>query len=438
MNFKEMLKAKLAEQEALINKAITENRAMTPEEQAANDALEIEITNLEKTILAQAAMEARIAANKEPVNEPLYAQPKSASSVTDITREIFGSVGGYFQAVHKSKNEAEYGEKLAKLNTEVLKVSNAAGMNESTPSDGGVLVGTDVSTVLLAKAYETGKLVSKAFKMPISQGSNSISLPTLDETSRVNGSRYGGIQMYWEGEAAKMTGTKPKMGSVDMKLRNLNGMVYVTDDLLSDASSLEAWIMKKYPEEAGFKMDDAIINGTGTGMPLGISKSDALIVVAKEVGQLANTILAENIIKMYSRFNGNPSTSVWVINGDTLPQIVTMSIAIGTGGVLVYMPPTGIAGNIYGTLFGIPVMPIEQCETLGTVGDVMLIDMGQYIMADKGSLKVASSMHVRFEYNEMAFRFTYRADGRPEKNKALTPFRGANTVSPYVALATRG
>jgi len=438
MNFKEMLKAKMAEQEAIVNKALTENRAMTIEEQASYDALEIEITNLEKTIEAEAKLAARAAASKEPINTPLFAQPKNPASVTDITREIFGSVGGYFQAVHKVKNEPEYGEKLAKLNSEVLKISNAAGMNESTPSDGGVLVGTDVSSVLLAKAYETGKLVSKAFKMPISKNSNSMSLPVIDETSRVNGSRYGGIQMYWEGEAAKMTGTKPKMGSVDMKLRNLNGLVYVTDDLLEDAASLEAWIMKKFPEEAGFKLDDAIINGTGAGMPLGISKSGALIKVAKEAGQAAKTIVAQNIIKMYARFNGNPATSVWVVNRDTLPQVVTMSIAIGTGGVLVYMPPTGLAGNIYGTLFGIPVIPIEQCETLGTAGDIELIDMGQYIMSDKGSLKIASSMHVRFEYNEMAFRFTYRADGQPEKNKPLTPFKGTDTVSPYVALETRG
>jgi len=424
-------------QEAIVNKALTENRAMTTDEQASYDALEVEIMNLEKSIEAQTKIDARAAANKTPVNEPLFAQPKNQNSVTDITREIFGSVGGYFQAVHKSKNEAEYGEKLAKLNSEVLKIANAAGMNESTPADGGVLVGTDVSTVLLAKAYETGKLVSKAFKLSISQGANALSLPVLDETSRVNGSRYGGIQMYWQGEADKMLGTKPKMGTVDMKLKDLNGLVYVTNDLLDDASALESWIMKKFPEEAGFKLDDAIINGTGAGMPLGISKSGALSKVTKEVGQVSKTILAENIIKMDARFNGNPSTSVWVINRDTLPQVVTMSIAIGTSGVLVYMPPTGISGNIYGTLFGIPVVPIEQCETLGTAGDIQLIDMSQYIMADKGSLKIASSMHVRFEYNEMAFRFTYRADGQPEKNKPLTPFKGADTLSPYVALETR-
>lgn len=431
---KASLKAKAEGITAKEDSTIEEINAVLAEIQAVNAKIEVQ----KQLDAMEAEAIAAEVARKTPVNEPLYPQPKGKESVENITREIFGSVGGYFQAVHKSKNEPEYNEKLAKLNSEVLKVANAAGMNESTPSDGGVLVGTDVSTVLLAKAYETGKLVSKAFKLPISQGSNSMSLPVIDEASRANGSRYGGIQMYWEGEAAKMTGTKVKLGSVDMKLRNLNGLVYVTDDLLEDAASLEAWIMKKFPEEAGFKLDDSIINGTGAGMPLGISKSGALIKVAKEAGQAAKTILAENIIKMYARFNGNPSTSVWVVNRDTLPQVVTMSIAIGTGGVLVYMPPNGLAGNIYGTLFGIPVIPIEQCETLGTEGDIQLIDMSQYIMSDKGSLKIASSMHVRFEYNEMAFRFTYRADGQPEKNKALTPFKGSDTVSPFVALATRG
>jgi hypothetical protein len=67
----------------------------------------------------------------------------------------------------------------------------------------------------------------------------------------------------------------------------------------------------------------------------------------------------------------------------------------------------------------------------------MLIDMGQYIMSDKASLKIASSMHVRFEYNEMAYRFTYRADGQPERKAPLSPFKGADTLSAFVALDNR-
>jgi len=435
IEIKNKIEVKLTLQKELLDKMA--NGTATEEEIKQLKDIDKEIDVLDQAYEIAVKAEKREEERKTPVNAFIPAEPKSNKSVENITRGIFGSVGGYFQAVHKSKTDTQAVENLAKLNSEVLKITNAAGMNESVPADGGVLVGTDVSTILLNKSYETGKLVSKAFKLPISQNSNSITLPVIDEVSRKNGSRYGGIQMYWEGEANQMTGTKPKMGSVELKLRNLNGLVYVTNDLLEDAAALEAWIMKKFPEEQGFKLDDAIINGTGTGMPLGIRTSGVLVKVAKETGQAAKTIIAQNVIKMFARFNGNINNALWIINGDTLPQICTMSIIIGASGVLVYNPPNGFAEAPYGTLFGIPIMPMEQCETVGTYGDIMLIDMGQYIMSDKASLKIASSMHVRFEYNEMAYRFTYRADGQPERKAPLSPFKGADTLSAFVALDNR-
>ena len=48
-----------------------------------------------------------------------------------------------------------------------------------------------------------------------------------------------------------------------------------------------------------------------------------------------------------------------------------------------------------------------------------------------------SSIHVRFLYDENVFRFIYRCDGQPIWNKALTPYKGSSTVSPYVTLAKR-
>ncbi len=57
--FKTALKNKLNEQQALVDKAIAENRALTEDEQSKFDALEVEIKNLEKTIEAQEKLEAR-------------------------------------------------------------------------------------------------------------------------------------------------------------------------------------------------------------------------------------------------------------------------------------------------------------------------------------------------------------------------------------------
>jgi HK97 family phage major capsid protein len=83
------------------------------------------------------------------------------------------------------------------------------------------------------------------------------------------------------------------------------------------------------------------------------------------------------------------------------------------------------------------VIPVEYCATLGTVGDLVLADMSQYAVIEKGGLQQATSIHVAFVTDETAFRAVYRLDGQPKWRTPLTPFKGSNTLSPFVTLATR-
>jgi len=187
-------------------------------------------------------------------------------------------------------------------------------------------------------------------------------------------------------------------------------------------------------------IDDAIINGTGAGQPLGVLNSGCLVTVSKEAGQPAATILAENVIKMWARmWSKSRKNAVWFINQDIEPQLYTMSLAVGTGGIPVYMPAGGLADAPYGRLMGRPVIPIEQCQTLGTLGDVILADLSQYMLADKGGIQAASSIHVRFVYDETTFRFVYRVDGQPVRASAITPYKGGagNSLSSFVVMETR-
>jgi HK97 family phage major capsid protein len=114
-----------------------------------------------------------------------------------------------------------------------------------------------------------------------------------------------------------------------------------------------------------------------------------------------------------------------------------MTINVGTGGVPVYMPAGGVSGAPYATLFGRPVIAVEYCSTLGTEGDIMFLDLSQYLMIDKGGIQTASSMHVRFVNDEQVFRFVYRVDGQPLWNAPLTPANSTATQSPFITLATR-
>jgi hypothetical protein len=88
---------------------------------------------------------------------------------------------------------------------------------------------------------------------------------------------------------------------------------------------------------------------------------------------------------------------------------------------------------------GVPIRPIEQASAIGDVGDILLANFSEYVYIEKDGegLQFDESMHVRFIYDEMAFRWIYRINGQPIGQAPVTPYKGANTTSAFVTLAAR-
>ena len=404
--------------QALLDTAGKENRPLSDEEREKLSDLKAKIASWDETISEMAEMLEDSAPVDVPVNR--------ADAPSSGNKGRFANFGEQLIAVYNAAqpNRPVIDERL--LNT-------ASGANESVPSDGGFLVQTDFATELLKNAYETGILAPKCKKIPISTNANGLKINALDDSSRANGARWGGIQTYWENEADQLIASKPKFRTMDLSLKKLTGLCYATDELLQDASALQSVITQGFAEEFGFKIDDVILNGTGSGQPLGILNSPALVTVEKENGQ-TDKITVENLIKMWSRCWGRSrSNAVWYINQELEPYLYTLTV----GDKPVYIPAGGLSERPYGTLFGRPVVPLEQCSAAGSVGDIILGDLSQYLLIDKGGINAASSIHVRFLYDESVFRFIYRVDGQPIWNKPITPYKGSSTLSPFVTLAAR-
>lgn len=321
----------------------------------------------------------------------------------------------------------------------------ATGLSESVSSEGGFLVQTDFATDLLARMYDNNQILNGGAgyagcqKIRVSERSNGVKIPGVNETSRADGSRWGGVQAYWKAEAAQKTASKPDFREIDLSLKKLIGLCYATDELLQDAMALESVITQAFGEEFAFKVQDSLVNGLGTGMPLGILESNCLVSVAKESSQTATTINAANIAKMYSRMWARGlNRAVWHINQDCWPQMLLLNTIADGSGQPLFLAPGAMPNQPNATLLGRPIVPIEQCQTLGALGDIYFCDWSQFLFCDKGNMQQASSIHVKFDYDETCFRFVYRCDGQPAWNSALTPFKGSNTQSPFVALALRG
>lgn len=310
------------------------------------------------------------------------------------------------------------------------------GMSEGVLADGGAWVVPEYSQQIFDHAFDNS-LWEQTDGYTVT--GNTITFPRLNETSRANGSRAGGILGYWLAEGATATGTNPQFGTFSLRLKKLAVLVYLTQELIDDAGpALAQYVTRKVQEEMKFQLGNGVINGNGGAQPLGIINSPARVAVAKETGQAAASIVPANVHKMWSRLRPSAMpNSKFYINQDCYPQLFGMTLDVGTGGMPVYLPPGGLSQAPFGTLLGRPIEVTEFNPTVGTEGDVILADPKAYVTINKGGVQQAQSMHVEFLTDQQALRFIIRVDGEPWENAPLTPFQGTATQSSFVTLATR-
>lgn len=319
------------------------------------------------------------------------------------------------------------------------KQAGATGGSQGVPAEGGYPINPQFSsTIWDGLNNDPMSLYGRTDQYTIE--GESLTFHANAETSRANGSRYGGVLGYWIAEADQITKSKPKFRDLRLEPRELAVLIYQTDkSLRRNPMALGQFVERVSREEIMFLIGDAIVNGDGAKKPLGLLNSPSLITVSKETGQSAATVVAENISKMYARLHPRMRDgAVWLYNVEIEPQLDQLNYAIGTSGQLVYMPPGGLREEPMAMLKGKPMIPIEYCAALGTLGDLILVNLGAYATGvEPGAVRQDVSMHLRFDYAEQAFRAMFAVDGQPWLASALTPFKGSDTLGSHVALATR-
>lgn len=311
----------------------------------------------------------------------------------------------------------------------------ATGGGTQSDSNLGFAVPQEVAPGIEREMYTSGEILSRVDARSISAG-NSMTYNVLDETSRADGSRGGGVLGYWVDEGTAPTLSNTKLQKLELKLRKVGTFGVMTDELLSDAMALGGELEVAFGEELTFQVENKIYRGNGASAPLGFLNAPCLVSVAKETNQTAATINTTNLSKMWARMPArSKANAVWTFNTEAGPTLWEMSQAIGTGGTAPRFVSYSADGGL--TIFGRPAIEVEYAEAVGTVGDIACCDFKKYRLLRKGGVEQASSMHVYFATGEQAFRAFYRVDGQPVPRAPITPFKGTATLSPFVVLATR-
>jgi len=449
----EELRARLAELQesakAIQATADAEKRDLKEEEQtelegifAEFDKIELDIKRREKL----AGQDARLAASA--------GRKSAATVVAAVDDDKGGAKGRRIESVRSSAGERgrwgwqSMGDYFSAVKTigeggaadpRIVNAPTTYG-SEGVGADGGFAVPPEFRSTILQKVLGDDSLLQYCDQSET--GSNSVTWPKDEATP------WGsvGINAFWDGEAATLTQRKLALESTTCKVNKLTCLVPVTDELLEDAPQMNTYIPRKAGDVIDFKCTDAIVNGTGAGMPLGILNSPATVSQAAEASQVAATIHGINITNMWARMPARwRRDAVWLCHPDVEPFLMRAGLQVGpaaagaaTGGTLVWMPPGGLSQSPYATLLGRPIIPTQACKAVGTVGDIIFASLKQYAAILKsGGLRTDVSIHVYFDTDHTAFRFILRMGGQPWWSAPIAAKSGSTTYGPFVTLAAR-
>lgn len=314
-------------------------------------------------------------------------------------------------------------------------LKNAAA-SSGEPASGGFLVPEAFRAELLSLSLEASVVRPRARIVPME--TSRVIYPYIDDTSHT-ANVFGGVQWYWTPESGSMTDTAASFGRMALEAWKLTAFANVPNELIQDSAiSFEAFIRSTFPQALAYGADVSFLSGSGAGQPLGLltDANAARIVQPKESNQAADTIVWENIVKMYARMLPQSlGSAVWVVSPNTFAELATMALSVGTGGGPIWLN-NGVSGPP-ATILGRPVIISEKVSALGNEGDVNFIDFSYYLVGDRQAMTVSSSEHFRFQNGETSFKFVERLDGRPWLQSALTPRNSGDTLSPFVSLAER-
>ena len=231
-----------------------------------------------------------------------------------------------------------------------------------------------------------------------------------------------GIQARWRAEATAMTADKLVTKTKQCRVHELYGFALVPEELLDDAPRLADRLNRKMPAAIIWKLVESFVTGTGAGQPLGwMSANNPAKVQVTRSG--ANLVAAADVLGMYERLLvlDGQDKSFWLGNRAIAKQLMTMTI----GQQPVWLPPTGLAGSPSGGfLLGLPLFWSDHAETLGTAGDLQLINPAGYYALSRGAAKNDTSIHLFFDYAITAFRSMVRFGGQPFMDAVVTPAKG--------------
>jgi HK97 family phage major capsid protein len=380
--------------------------------------------------------------NTAPIQDPDAAAAGGAYAEKRIARPI-GKEAAKFTSLFGTRSLTRggfesFGEFLKILNSGRFdgRMMAAAG-SESVPSGGGFFVPDQFAAEMLDASLENEIVRPRARVVPMK--SQTMKVAGFDSLDHSGGLLFGGLAAVWMNELGPGTFQIPKTRMITLTCGKLGIFSQQSNELIADGGDFEAMLSSALISAMGWFIDSACLIGDGAGKPLGVLNAPCLITIAKEGSQPANTIVFQNVSKMFGALHpACVQNSCWVANPTILPQLLQLQSIVknvaGTenvGGSAVPILETD--GDTFRMLTR-PVIFTEKLPALGSAGQLLLADFSQYTIGLRREITLEKSLAPGFQTDAATYRALCRMDGQPTWNRAFLPKNGT-ALGPFVALA---
>lgn len=327
------------------------------------------------------------------------------SEVRSTIVQAFPNVGSYIRAATRGPGNAAEAAALKSVDAFTRTITGSTNGGEY------LLPLTQVPEIFSVANQQPGLFqYARRYNVP----GRSLRIPYLvqDEgTTTLNRPMAGKIaNVTIVGEGATKPTREPTFGQRLLTMYKYAAITQFGDELLGDdfTGELPSEVTSAVGGQIVNKLnEDITIDGTGSSEPTGAlnAANTALIAVNRAS---AGTFSAADAFAMYERHTHGPN-SVWMISRRVLAKLFALQQTNNT--MVTWI--ANLRDKPQMLLLGLPVIVTDLLPTLGTKGDVALVNGDFYAMGLRQALTVESSIHVAFVQDVTTYRFVARGGGIP-------------------------
>ena len=367
---------------AFLDSHRTEKGTLTAEDDATYTRMEQDIADLGKEIARLERQEALEAELSKPVNMPLTSKP---STVTQPDMKTGRASDAYKAGM------------LTALRSNFKQISNV--LQEGVDADGGYLVPDEYDHRLVDVLTEENIMRKLGHKI-ITSGEHKINIAATKPAAA------------WIEEGGALSFGDATFDQILLDAHKLHVAIKVTEELLYDnAFNLESYIIDMFGKALANAEEDAFLNGSGAGQPLGLFAATGGGTAAISTASLT----ADDVIKLvYALKRPYRKNAKFIMNDQTIASIRQLKDNNGA-----YMWQPSLVAGEPDKLLGYDVYTSPFCPA----GKIAFGDYSYYNIGDRGTRSFKQLTELFAGNGMIGYVAKERVDGKlilPEAVQILT------------------